>query len=59
MVAAGGGWAELSKHAVTRTFLGHECLFCSYEDLIKMKKGAGRAQDRIDVENLKAARGEL
>jgi hypothetical protein len=55
----GGGWVELSGHAVTRTFLGHECLFCSYEDLIKMKKSAGRPQDRIDVENLRAARSEL
>lgn len=55
----GGGWVELRKHAVTRTFLGHECLFCSYEDLIRMKKGAGRPQDKIDLENLKAARSEL
>lgn len=55
----GGGWAELRPHAVTRTFLGHECLFCSYEDLIRMKQGAGRPQDKIDVESLKAARREL
>ena len=55
----GGGWRELAPHAVTRRFLGHECLFCSYEDLIKMKTSAGRPQDKIDVENLKAARSEL
>ena len=55
----GGGWTELRPHAVTRTFLGHECLFCSYEDLIRMKQGAGRPQDKIDVESLKAARSEL
>ncbi len=55
----GGGWAELVKHAVKRNFLGHECLFCSYEDLIKMKQGAGRPQDKIDVASLKAARGEI
>lgn len=55
----GGGWAELRPHAVTRTFLGHERLFCSYEDLIRMKQGAGRPQDKIDVESLKAARSEL
>jgi hypothetical protein len=55
----GGGWRELAPHAVTRRFLGHECLFCSYEDLIRMKTGAGRPQDKIDVENLKAARSEL
>jgi hypothetical protein len=55
----GGGWAELAKHAIRRSFLGHECLFCSYEDLIRMKQGAGRPQDKIDVANLRAARGEL
>jgi hypothetical protein len=55
----GGGWKELARHAVKRNFLGHECLFCSYEDLLSMKRGAGRPQDRIDVENLKAARSEL
>jgi hypothetical protein len=55
----GGGWAELSKHAIRRNFLGHECLFCSYEDLIRMKRGAGRPQDQIDVASLKAARGEI
>jgi hypothetical protein len=57
--ADGGGWPQLDRHAVTRKFLGHECRFCGYEDLIKMKTSAGRPQDRIDVENLKAARGEL
>jgi hypothetical protein len=55
----GGGWKELAGHAVTRTFLGHECLFCGYEDLLLMKRGAGRPQDAIDVENLRAARSEL
>jgi hypothetical protein len=55
----GGGWKQLAQHAVRRKFLGHECLFCGYEDLLKMKRGAGRPQDKIDVENLKAARSEL
>jgi hypothetical protein len=54
----GGCWAELAAHAVTREFLGHECLFCSYEDLLKMKRAAGRPQDEIDIASLKAARGE-
>jgi hypothetical protein len=54
-----GGWKELSRHAVTRNFLGHLCLFCSYEDLLAMKRGAGRPQDEIDIRSLKAARGEL
>jgi hypothetical protein len=54
----GGGWKELSRQAITRNFLGHECRFCSYEDLIRMKRGAGRPQDQIDVKSLRAARGE-
>jgi hypothetical protein len=55
----GGGWKELSRHAVTRDFLGYQSHFCSYEDLIAMKQGAGRPQDEIDIKSLKAARGEL
>lgn len=55
----GGGWAELRPHAETRTFLGHEVLFCSYEDLVKMKTAAGRDQDLVDVRTLKAQRRDL
>jgi hypothetical protein len=55
----GGGWKELSRHAINRDFVGHQCLFCSYEDLLAMKRGAGRPQDEIDIKSLKAARGEL
>ncbi len=55
----GVGWKELSRHAITRNFLGHQCLFCGYEDLLSMKKGAARPQDKIDIKSLKAARGEL
>jgi hypothetical protein len=54
----GGGWRELSSNTVVRNFLGHECLFCSYSDLIKMKQSAGRPQDEVDINSLKAARGE-
>lgn len=55
----GGSWEELSRRAVPRDFLGHKCLFCSYEDLVAMKQGAGRPQDEIDIRSLKAARSEL
>ena len=54
-----GGWAELRPHAVKRSFLGHECLFCSYEDLLKMKTAAGRDQDQVDVRTLRAQRHHL
>ena len=55
----GGGWAQLARRAIVRDFLGHECLFCSYEDLLAMKRGAGRPQDEVDIKSLEAARGEL
>jgi len=55
----GGGWAELRPHAVKRNFLGHEVLFCSYEDLVKMKAAAGREQDLVDLRTLRAQRRDL
>jgi hypothetical protein len=54
-----GGYEDLDRHAVDRTFLGHEVRFCSYDDLLRMKRAAGRAQDNVDIESLKAARAEL
>ena len=54
----GGGWRELKPRAVSRTFLGHDCLFCSYEDLVSMKAAAGREQDRVDLVTLAAQRHE-
>lgn len=54
----GGGWRELAPNTVVRNFLGHECLFCSYNDLLRMKGSAGRPQDEVDINSLKAARGE-
>jgi hypothetical protein len=52
----GGGWPELRPHAVKRNFLGHEVLFCSYEDLVRMKAAAGREQDLVDLRTLRAQR---
>jgi len=54
-----GEYRDLSSHAVERIFLGHEVSFCSYDDLLRMKQAAGRAQDKVDIESLRAARGEL
>jgi len=53
------GYEHLAAHAMAQEFLGNTVRFCSYEDLIRMKKAAGRDQDLIDIQNLKAARGEL
>ncbi|MGI9019589.1 MAG: hypothetical protein ACR2G3_02620 [Solirubrobacterales bacterium] len=52
-------WAILDKHAEDRQAFGHTVRVCSYEDLLQMKRAAGRDQDRIDIENIKAARREL
>lgn len=54
-----GSYRELAPHAVERDFLGHRVRFCGYDDLLRMKRSAGRAQDKVDVESLKAARAEL
>ncbi len=54
-----GGYGDLVGHAVERSFLGYRTRFCSYDDLLRMKRAAGRAQDKVDIESLKAARGEL
>jgi hypothetical protein len=54
-----GSYRDLAPHAVERTFLGHRARFCSYDDLLRMKRAAGRAQDKVDIESLKAARSEL
>lgn len=53
------GYADLEPRAEERRFQGHTVRFCSYADLITMKEAAGRPQDLIDVQDLKAARGEL
>lgn len=53
------GYGELQRNTVLRHFEGHRVRFSGYEDLIAMKKATGRAQDKIDLEDLKAARGEL
>jgi hypothetical protein len=54
-----GDYGDLALHAERRTFLGHEARFCSYNDLLRMKRAADRAQDKVDIESLKAARAEL
>ncbi len=54
-----GTYKDLAPHAIERTFLGYQVKFCSYDDLLRMKRAAGRAQDIVDIESLKAARGEL
>ena len=52
--------ADLRPHAVMRVFLGHECLFCSYEHLLKMKVAARNETGAVcDVRTLQAQRHDL
>jgi hypothetical protein len=55
----GDAWDVLNRGAESRRAFGSTVRVCSYEDLLEMKRAAGRGQDQIDIENLKAARREL
>jgi hypothetical protein len=55
----GETWSTLDKHAEDRQAFGQTVRVCGYENLLEMKQAAGRDLDRIDIENLKAARREL
>jgi hypothetical protein len=54
-----GEYSTISGMAEERDFRGHQVKFCGYEDLLRMKRAAGRTVDQIDIESLKAARSEL
>jgi hypothetical protein len=54
-----GTHGSLASHAVERDLFGHRVRFCGYDDLLRMKRAAGRPQDKVDIESLKAARGDL
>ena len=51
-----GGYARLRANAITATVEGVEVRIAGLEDLIAMKKAAGRPKDRIHVEELEAIR---
>lgn len=54
-----GTYKDLASQAIERAFFGHRVKFCSYEALLRMKSAANRPLDKIDIESLRAARGEL
>jgi hypothetical protein len=52
-------YAELRKAAVPVLFLGMRLLFASLDDLMAMKRAAGRPKDRVELEILGALREEI
>jgi hypothetical protein len=56
--AGAGGFEELERAADRMKLGGHEVAVASLEDLIEMKRAAGRPKDRVEVEILGALREE-
>lgn len=50
---------DLDAEAVDADVFGFDLRLCGYDHLILMKETAGRPQDRIDLQRLREARGEL
>lgn len=53
------GYPALRRHADIVDLDGDSVRIASLEDLIEMKRAAGRPQDEIDIESLEAARSRL
>jgi hypothetical protein len=53
------GYSALRRHADIVDLDGDSVRIASLEDLIEMKRAAGRPQDEIDIESLEVARSRL
>lgn len=53
------GYPALRRHADLIDLDGNSVRIASLEDLIAMKRAAGRPQDRLDIESLEAARSRI
>ena len=53
------GYPALRRHADVVELDGESVRIASLEDLIEMKRAAGRPQDQIDIESLEVARSRL
>ncbi len=54
-----GGYSELLANAVDVQLRGVPFKVCGLDDLMKMKRAAGRAKDLVALENLGALRAEI
>lgn len=54
-----GGYEELARTADAYTLFGHRVLVASIDDLIRMKRAAGRTKDLLAAEELAALRDTL
>jgi hypothetical protein len=52
-------YATLARHAISAEILGVVVQVASLDDLIAMKRAAGRPKDRIELEILGAVREEI
>lgn len=50
-------YSKLKDRAIEERVFGQPVKICGYEDLIAMKRAAGRPEDLIDLQRLKEARG--
>lgn len=57
--AGTNGFEELERLADTMSIEGRKVLVASVDDLISMKRAAGRPKDRVEVEILSALREEI
>jgi hypothetical protein len=53
------GYASLRRHADVVELDGAPVPIASLEDLIAMKRAAGRPQDELDIESLEVARSRI
>jgi hypothetical protein len=53
------GYPALRRHADVVNLDGHSVRIASLEDLIEMKRAAGRPQDQTDLESLEVARSRI
>ena len=51
-------YGDLLEGSIEETVFGQPVRICGYEDLVTMKRAAGRPEDLIDLERLGEARGD-